>query len=226
MEKTTSSTLSDLVIPSTETISPDESVTVARRRMESQTSRSLIVVEGERPVGIVKWSGLSRQEAAVTVRDVMLTEVPLLRADMTIDQVRNEWANMDVDLDHLPVVDDSGALIGEVARGTITKSETATTGATEQVVAGPEQDRDVPTLRLEQGMNVVGISGKKLGTIDEVDLNSEGHIGHFTVKHGMLGRHAKRLPADVINNVTNGDVNLNIDQMEFKMLADTDEDVV
>jgi CBS-domain-containing membrane protein len=225
MENTTSSTVGDLVVPSTETISPDESVTVARRRMESQTTRSLIVVDGERPVGIVKWSGLSRQDAAVTVRDVMLTEVPMLRSNMTIDQVRDEWSRMDVDLDHLPVVDDSGALIGEVARGTITKSETVTSGATEQAVPGPEQDRDVPTYHLEQGMNVVGISGKKLGTIDAVELSSEGHLSHFTVKHGMLGRHAKRLPVDVINNVTDGDVNLNIDQMEFKMLADTDEEI-
>ena len=56
MEDTT--TLADLVVPSTETISPDESVTVARRRMESQTSRSLIVVDGDRPVGIVQWRGL------------------------------------------------------------------------------------------------------------------------------------------------------------------------
>lgn len=224
MEDTT--TLADLVVPSTETISPDESVTVARRRMESQTSRSLIVVDGDRPVGIVQWRGLARQESGTTVRDVMLTEVPLLRSDMTIEQVRSAWSNTDVDLDHLPVVDDSGALIGEVARGTITKSETATTSATEQVIAGPDQDRNAPTLHLEQGMNVIGAAGKKLGSVDEVDLSAEGHISHFTVKYGMLGRHAKRLPADVINNVSDGEVHLNIDQLEFKMLADVGEDVV
>jgi hypothetical protein len=75
-------------------------------------------------------------------------------------------------------------------------------------------------------MKVVGAAGKNLGTIDLVDLNSEGHIAHFTVKHGLLGRNAKRLPADVINRVEDNQVHLNLDQMEFKMLADVDESVV
>jgi len=155
----------------------------------------------------------------------MLTELPVLRADMTVDQVRSEWSSMNVDLDHLPVVDGDGALIGEVARGAITKSETATSSATEQIISGPDQERNAPTVHLEQGMNVVGVVGKKLGTVDEVDLSAEGHISHFTVKHGMLGRHAKRLPADVINNVDDDGVHLSIDQMEFKMLADIGEGV-
>jgi len=226
MDNQTASVVGDLVTVTTETISPDESVTVARRRMESQTTRSLIVVEDDKPVGIVQWRLLARQESGTTVRDVMLTEVPVLRSDMTVEQLRGEWSSLDVDLDHLPVVDDSGSLIGEVARGAITKSETITTGATEQVVSGPDQDRAVPTIRLEQGMNVMGASGKKLGTVDEVDLNPDGNISHFTVKYGMLGRHAKRLPADVINGVSDGAVNLALDQLEFKMLADVGEDVV
>jgi CBS-domain-containing membrane protein len=223
MEQQTTALVADLVIPSTETISPDESVTVARRRMESQTTRSLIVVDSDRPVGIVQWRSLARLDGDSTVRDVMVTEVPVLRSSMTVDQVRDAWSSMDVDLDHLPVVDDGGLLIGEVPRGAVTKSETATTGATEQVVSGPEQDRNTPTVSLQQGMTVHGASGKKLGTIDQVDLNAEGHISHFTVKHGLLGRNAKRLPADVIASVTGDDVTLSLDQMEFKMLADIDD---
>jgi hypothetical protein len=74
-------------------------------------------------------------------------------------------------------------------------------------------------------MKVVGASGKNLGTVDLVDLNSEGHIAHFTVKHGLLGRNAKRLPADVINQVEGNEVRLNLDQMEFKMLADIGDEV-
>jgi CBS domain-containing protein/sporulation protein YlmC with PRC-barrel domain len=226
MENTASSMVADLVTESVDTISPDESVTVARRRMESQTSRSLIVVEGDRPVGIVQWRSLARLTGDTSVRDVMLTEVPVLRSNMSVDAVRDEWANMDVDLDHLPVVDANGALIGEVARGAITKSETTTTAATQPVVAGPEADRDVPTVRLEQGMTVNGASGKKLGTVDEVELNAEGNISHFTVKYGMLGRNSKRLPADVIDTVDGGEVRLNLDQVEFKMLADVGDDLV
>jgi len=226
MENLSSGLIGDLVTVSSDTITPEESVTVARRRMESQTARSLIVVEDDRPVGIVQWRALSRLDGGTTVRDVMLTEIPTLRSDMTIEQVRGRWAEMDVDLDHLPVVDESGRLVGEVARGSVTKSEVATAAASEQIVAGPEQDRDTNDVRLHQGMTVNGASGKKLGTVDEVDLNAEGHISHFTVKYGLLGRSSKRLPADVIGAVSGDAVTVNLDQPEFKMLADVGEVVV
>jgi CBS domain-containing protein/sporulation protein YlmC with PRC-barrel domain len=222
MENAGGARVGDLLVPEVDTITPNESVIVVKRRMESQTTRSLIVVEADRPVGVVQWRGLSQHDGDTTVRDVMLTEVPLLRAEMTIDEVRTYLAGMDVDLDHLPVVDDNGVLIGEVPRGAITKSESATTAATETVVAGPEQDRDTPVVRLEKGMTVLGASGSKLGTIDEVDLTPEGRIAHFTVKHGLLTKHHKRLPADVIKAVDGDTVILNLDQPEFKMLADID----
>lgn len=229
MENVTSASIGDMMTQSIDTISPDETVTVAKRRMESQTSRSLIVVDANRPVGIIQWRGLARREGNEMVRDVMLTEFPVLRAGMTVDEVRSYLSGVDVDLDHLPVVDESGMLLGEVPRGMITKSETATNAATESVVAGPEADptRDSqPRVHLEQGMKVIGASGKNLGSIDLVDLNSEGHIGHFTVKYGMLGRHSKRLPADVINRIEGNEVHLSLDQMEFKMLADVGEENV
>ena len=228
MENVTSASIGDMLTPSIDTITPDETVTVAKRRMESQTSRSLIVVDGNRPVGIVQWRGLARRDGSELVRDVMLTEFPVLRAGMTVDEVRAQLSGVDVDLDHLPVVDESGELLGEVPRGLITKSETATNAATEAIVAGPEADatRDnQPQVHLEQGMKVIGAAGKNLGSVDEVDLNSEGHISHFTVKYGMLGRHSKRLPADVINHIEGNEVHLSLDQPEFKMLADVGENL-
>jgi predicted transcriptional regulator len=193
---------------------------VAKRRMESQTARSLVVVEDDRPIGLVQWRGINQIDGNATVRDVMLTEYPLLRAGMSVDEVREYLTGMTVDLDQVPVVDANGVLIGEASRSAITKSETATTGATQPAVSGPEQDRDVPTLRLEQGMTVMGDAGHKLGTIEEVDLSPEGNIAHFTVKHGLLSKHFKRLPADVINTVDGDTVTVNLDSLEFKMLAD------
>ncbi len=228
MENVTSASIGDMLTPSIDTITPDETVTVAKRRMESQTSRSLIVVDGNRPVGVIQWRGLARREGGEMVRDVMQTEFPILRAGMSVDEVRSYLSGVDVDLDHLPVVDESGMLLGEVPRGMITKSETATNAATEAIVAGPESDatRDSqPQVHLQQGMKVVGAAGKNLGSVDLVDLNSEGHISHFTVKYGMLGRNSKRLPADVINRVEGNQVHLSLDQPEFKMLADIGEDV-
>jgi CBS domain-containing protein len=229
MENVSSASIGDMVTPTIETISPDDTVTVAKRRMESQTSRSLIVIDGDRPVGVVQWRGLARRDGTELIRDVMQTDFPVLRSGMSVDEVRSYLGDVDVDLDHLPVVDESGILLGEVPRGMITKGETATNAATEAVVAGPEADpnRDTqPQIHLEEGMKVVGVSGKNLGSVDAVELNSEGHIGHFSVKYGLLGRNSKRLPADVISRVDGGEVHLNIDQPEFKMLADVGEDVV
>jgi CBS domain-containing protein len=229
MENVSSASIGDMLTDSIDTITPDDTVTVAKRRMESQTSRSLIVVDGNRPVGVIQWRGLARHDGNEMVRDVMQTEFPVLRSGMSVDEVRSYLSGMDVDIDHLPVVDESGMLLGEVPRGMITKSETATSAATEAVVAGPDSDpaRDSqPQVRLEQGMKVVGASGKNLGSVDQVELNAEGYISHFTVKYGMLGRNSKRLPADVINRVEGNEVHLSLDQPEFKMLADVGEEVV
>ena len=215
MENLASASIGDMLVPSIDTIAPDETITVARRRMESQTSRSLIVVDDNRPIGVIQWRGLARYEGNDLVRDVMQTEFPVLRSGMSVDEVRTYLTGVDVDLDHLPVVDESGRLLGEVPRGMITKSETATSAATEAVVAGPEADptRDSqPQVRLEQGMKVVGASGKNLGSVDQVELSAEGFISHFSVKYGMLGRNSKRLPADVINRVDGNEVHLNLDQ--------------
>jgi CBS domain-containing protein len=229
MENVSSASIGDMLVRSIDTIAPDETVTVAKRRMESQTSRLLIVVDGNRPVGVVQWRGISRHEGSELIRDVMQTEFPILRSGMSVDDVREYLSGVDVDLDHLPVVDESGMLLGEVPRGVITKGETATDAATEAIVSGPDADprRDSqPQVRLEQGMKVIGANGKNLGSIDQVDLSSEGQIAHFSVKYGMLGRNSKRLPADVIGRVEDNEVHVNIDQPEFKMLADIGEDVV
>ena len=225
MDTAPSAVVADLVTETVDTITPDETVTVAKRRMESQTARSLIVVESDRPVGIIQWRGLNRHQGDTLIREVMQTTFPILKADMPVEEVRGYLADLDIDVDHLPVVDDSGTLIGEVPRGMITKMEVATSAATEQVIAGPEEDRDTPAVHLEQGMKVVGALGKSIGTVDEVDLNSEGRIAHFTVKYGLLGRHAKRLPADVIRAVNDDTVELSLDQIEFKMLADVGETI-
>jgi CBS domain-containing protein/sporulation protein YlmC with PRC-barrel domain len=221
MESMTSSSIGDIMVTSIDTITPDEPISVARRRMEAQTSRSLIVVESDRPVGVIRIRGLAKLEGTEPVRSVMTTSVPVLRANMTVLEARDHLAGMDVDFDHLPVIDESGTLIGEVPRQVITKGETATDSATGEAVGGPEADRsDVRSVHLEEGMKVVGEGGSKLGTVSEVDLTSDGHIGHFGVKHGLLGRHSKRLPADVIQTVSEDTVHVSIGQMEFKMLTD------
>jgi CBS domain-containing protein/sporulation protein YlmC with PRC-barrel domain len=226
MESMTSSTINDLVTTTIDTITPDEPISAARRRMESQTSRSLIVVEDDRPVGIVRWRGLAQIDGGEPVRSVMSTSIPVLRSTMSVLEARDYLSGTDVDYDHLPVIDESGTLIGEVPRQVLTKSETASESATGDAIGGAEADRsDVRRVHLEEGMKVVGEGGSKLGTVSEVDVTSDGNIGHFGVKHGLLGRHTKRLPADVIKTASGDTVHVSIGPMEFKMLADVGEEV-
>lgn len=224
MESMTSSSISDLVTSTIDTIAADEPVSTARRRMESQTSRSLIVVEDDRPVGIIRWRGLSQLDSSEPVQSVMSTSIPVLRSDMSVLEAREYLTGTDVDYDHLPVIDESGSLIGEVPRQVLTKSETPTESATGDAIGGAEANRsDVRRVHLEEGMKVVGADGSKLGTVSEVDLTSDGNIAHFGVKHGLLIRHSKRLPADVIKSSSGDTVHVSIGTMEFKMLADIGE---
>lgn len=226
MESMTASTINDIVTTSFDTISPDETVSVARRRMEAMTSRSLIVVEADRPVGVIRWRGLGQIDGSESIRSVMTTSVPVLRSDMSLAEAQDHLLGTDVDYDHLPVIDDSGTLIGEVSRQAITKTETTTSSATGDAIAGAEADRsDVQRVHLEEGMKVVGDGGSKLGTVSEVSTGPDGQIGHFGVKHGLIAKHIKRLPSDIIQTVSGDTVHVNIGSTEFKMLADVgDED--
>lgn len=229
MENINTASIGDMIVESIDTIAPEETVTVAKRRMESQTSRSLIVVDADRPVGIIQWRGLTRHEGSELIRDVMQLEFPILRSSMSVDDVRAYLGSIDVDLDHLPVVDDSGILLGEVPRGVLMNGETTTSVATEAVLSPPERgmtEDGLSPFRLEQGMKIIGANGKNIGSIDEIELTSDGQIAHFTVKYGLLGRNSKRLPADVISQVEGDEVHVRLDQTEFKMLADVGEDVI
>lgn len=224
MENAPISTVRDLLVPDVDTISPDDTVMAARRRMESQTVRSLLVVDGDRPVGVVRWRALGQADNTTPIRDVMQTDVPTLRADATIDSLGDALADSDVDYDRFPVVDENGALIGEVPRAAVTKRGVVTDDATRplQSMSVADEATTAPALRVEQGMHVIGPDEDKIGTVDQVELNYEGAISGFTVKYGLLGRHAKRLPSDVIIGTRDNDLLVTVGSTEFKFLADVD----
>lgn len=228
MESMSGSMIRDLVNPTAETISPEETVMTARRRMESQAIRSLLVVEGDRPIGLVSWRGLGQEDGSAQIRQVMQAGIPALTDSMSIDDAATMLAGSDVDFDQLPVVDDSGVLIGEVPRTAIMKRGVEADAATRplQSMSAADEATSAPAIHIEQGMNVVGADDDKLGSVDQVEVSAEGTIAAFTVKHGLLGRHAKRLPVDVIVGTRGDDLLVTIGQTEFKMLADVGDEVV
>lgn len=224
MENVQGSTVRDLLVPDVDTISPDDTVMSARRRMESQTIRSLLVVEGDRPVGVVRWRALGQADNMTPIRDVMQTGVPTLSVDTAVDSLGDVLAGSDVDFDRFPVVDENGVLIGEVPRAAVTKRGIATDQTTRplQSMSDADEATDAPALHVEQGMNVVGPDDDKIGTVDQVEVNAEGAISGLTVKYGLLGRHSKRLPVDVITGTRDNDLLVTVGSTEFKFLADID----
>ncbi|HEX3722891.1 MAG TPA: CBS domain-containing protein, partial [Nitrolancea sp.] len=111
MESTT--TVGQVMTPVHDIIRQDEEIRMARRRMESEAKRSLIVVDGDAPVGILQWHDMLRvgdQPTASFVSDFMTRDIPMLTEDMPIEAAGAQLTN--VDLETLPVVDAEGHLVG------------------------------------------------------------------------------------------------------------------
>jgi len=235
--------ISNVTVSEVDTIRPDDPIRTARRRMESQTRRSLIVVEDDRPVGVVQWRDLMHEDNAdAPVRDFMVREFPVVSPGMTLSAARSRLGQ--VDFDRIPVVDDSGRLIGEVPRSAVAHyAEIADESSAAQL--GTEPNRwgaasagsvsglgdAIPTPGITEpgapsvasGMDVQGTGGKKLGTIDQIVLDQVGRLSAFAVKHGLLGRKHKRIPADLIEQIDGETVVLSIGPTEFNMLADLED---
>lgn len=241
--------VSDVIIPDVDTIRPDEPIRTARRRMESQTRRSLIVVDEDRPIGVVQWRDIMRENevpADAPVADYMVREFPVLEARQPLEQARARLG--DVDFDRLPVVDESGHLVGEVPRtalsqagevvesvptaeegaspsGWPTAGQEMTTGAgADPEVAGYGMAAEDTLPSVAAGQTVKGANGRKIGTVDQVIVDPNGNLSAFTVQHGLFGRKHKRIPADLIAQVTDDAVELSITGTEFNMLPDVEDE--
>ena len=208
-------TIASLMTPTPSVIDIDQPARVAHERLGGESRLSLIVVEGDRPVGIV-WlrdlSSLPDDALDQPVWAIALPITPELTPTMPIHAAQ-AWLRTLGDqlsgVDALPVVDTEGRLVGAVPITAVAHAEIAATHATD--------------LGIVNGMDVLGAHGKKLGTIDEVFRDStSGKLTGFTVTHGLFGRKRKRLPADVIDHVEEHTVVLVIDAAEFDQLPDVE----
>lgn len=214
----------DTMSPLTQMIQASHSVVAARQRMQGEMRvKSLIVVDGDRPVGMVRYNDIVGEGAVTggTVESVMLTTVPAIRADQTLEEVTGIMTQFDVD--RLPVIDDNGALVGELQRAALTLSETVTTGTS----AGAAQTADGHALSTAPGpevhpdMEVVGAQGNKVGKVKEIRTDSlSGALTHIVVHTGLLFGKDKSIPADLIGDVSGGTVSLKVDKSEVDMLPD------
>jgi Mg/Co/Ni transporter MgtE len=219
--------ISDLVSSDVNMIEPHETVRSAHRRMESQTLRSLIVVENNQPVGVVKWRNIRTADGDALVSAHMTTDFPVLTNSMEVVDARTHLG--DVDFDNIPVVDENGQLIGEVPRGALIHHETTSTGedrtdADGMPVAGAG---DSHAANIQADMEVVDAEGHKLGKVTEVSSDPTTHrMAHVTIEHGLLRKKHKRVPVDTVTRFDGDSVVLGITKTEFDFLADIeDQDV-
>lgn len=218
--------ISDLISDSLDTIESIETVRAAQRRMESQTLRSLIVVDNNRPVGVVTWRDLRNADADSPVTSVMVTDFPVLHGSMDIVDAHGRLGG--VDFDTIPVVNEEGELVGEVPRGAIVHHETVSTEADRVAFTGDAAlADDRPQFDLRADMEVVDVDDSKLGKITEMSSDPTTHrLAHILVEHGLLRKKHKRIPADTIKGVHDDTVTLAISKMEWDFLADIEDDDV
>jgi len=220
-------TVGQVMTPVQDIIRQDEEIRMARRRMESEAKRSLIVVDGDAPVGILEWGQmlrLSERPNEMFVADFMTRDIPLLTQDMPIEAAGERLTN--VDLETLPVVDSEGHLVGEVPRSAITRRQESIEHApgNEPIVAGaPTSLNNTPLSQVTTGMTVSGSSGSKLGQVSDMLVGVSGQLEAIIVEHGLFGRKHKKVPADLITSVGDDQVILTIDSPEFKALADIEQ---
>jgi CBS domain-containing protein len=220
-------TVGQVMMPVQDIIKQDEDIRMARRRMESEAKRSLIVVDGDAPVGMLEWGRMLRQDDTsnqTLVSDYMTRDVPLLTKDMPLDAAGQQLGS--VDLETFPVVDTDGHLVGEVPRSAILRRQESTEEAmaTEPIPAGaPADSTPSPFSHIVTGMTVNGSDGSKLGQVSDLLSGVSGQLEALIVEHGLFGRKHKKVPSDLITSADDEQVILTIGSTEFKQLADIEQ---
>jgi CBS domain-containing protein len=108
--------------PQVRSIGPDATVLDAALVMNEHKIGSLLVMDGDRLVGIITERDLllrvvarRRDPADMSVRDAMTAEVACCRPETALDEARGVMKNRRIR--HLPVMDGAGELLGLVSIG-------------------------------------------------------------------------------------------------------------
>ncbi|MDQ3916569.1 MAG: CBS domain-containing protein [Actinomycetota bacterium] len=111
--------VSDVMTQATLTDAPDDTLAEASAKMWQQQTGSLLIMDGDRLIGIVterdvlRTVGEGHDPKTVSLRDVMTADVVTVSSDLTIREAAqimfDKWFR------HLPVVDAGGAVVGIVS---------------------------------------------------------------------------------------------------------------
>jgi len=209
-------TVGDLMHDADNLLLADEPVSSAKPQFDLETTRSLLLVDNNGPVGLLtrrRVSELSDADLERPARD-FVDHVPMFPASMPVAEARAQLESLPFDADRIPVVNDNGQLVGVVPRETLLRE--AVTAHADQGIARLRDDRMV---ELHAGMEVRGSDGDKLGKVDDIVIE-EDVVASFTVSHGLFGRNHKRITAEHITEVSDDTVHLDFGKQEFGFLPD------
>lgn len=204
-------------------IGVEESARSTLQQFKLETVRSLVVLNDNVPVGVItreRVRKLTEPELDLPVREFM-TATPVATPDTSMALARESIQSAEFDIDRLPVVDADGMLVGVVDRSVLIHE-----GDVQRANAGAMQMRrsdglEGSSVELAAGSEIRGSDDEKLGELDEV-LIENGRVTALFVKHGLLGRHHKRVGADHVARVDRDTVYLDFGKLEFKHLADVE----
>jgi CBS domain-containing protein len=227
--------LNDMMLAEPAVMEITEPVSHARRRIQAEALHSIVVLENDRPVGVVETRhlrGITTDDLTRPVSDFMVREFPKIPEGTSPDQAV-ELMGHDVEVDRIPVVRDDGTLAGVITRETLLKyrdhgSETvhvddASMGPVSAEAGSATVGKATHDLR--QGMSVKDSSGSNLGSISDIELGRARQVEFFTVEYGLIFKNHKRLTADLIRDIDGDDVYLLVESTEFKMMPDLEDQV-
>lgn len=217
----TATTIDEMLMAEVQLIDSNEPLHDAKRRIGNSTIRSLIVTDGERPVGILTWPmvhEIPEEKLDQPISSHMLREFPVLQQGQSVEEAQTMMGH-DVNIDELPVVSESGDLIGAVPRQALVHSSTPASESPGVAGAGTDP---VPA-PVEQGMSVLDAEGSKLGSLTEADYRSDGGVETFTVEHGMIFKKHKRLPGDMIRQIDGDQIRLAMTDTEFGLIQNIED---
>ncbi len=209
--------LNELFAPDMESIESTEPASHAQRRMDTSEARSLLVTNDGQLVGILRRNSLlnvSGDDLERLVADFMSADVPSITQNQSVEEA-HAALDGDINIEQVPVVDESGNLVGVVNRADLVAAAP---------VAGDSAESATEQLPLVAGMPVKDSSGSKLGTLAHADLKSNGGVEFLNVEHGLIFKKEKRLPGDVVSRVEDGDLVLSIGSIEFGMIKDVGDE--
>ena len=140
-------TIQEVMTSDVQTVSPQDTIQRAAQLMDDLNVGAIPVLDGDKLIGMITDRDITVRSTAVgqdprstKVTDVMSTDVRTCTVDQSVQDVLDQMA--DVQIRRVPVVDDSGKVIGIVSLGDVATRHSADVDRTLDQISSPsEPDR-------------------------------------------------------------------------------------